>query len=222
MNADRSLVILQLAANRWWTGSADPVIQLSRGLRARGHRVLLGIIRGGQFEAKARDAGLEPLGGLSLEAKVKPRRVLGDVLRLRRLVRTERVDLIHAHHAHDHWLGWACRGRASLVRTFHNLRAVSARWPSVALYRRCDAVFTVSEAIERRCRETGLDADRLVRLDPVVETTRFSGSGGGAEIRKEFGVGADPVIGCVARLARGRGHEALIRGFALTTSWPWT
>ena len=70
MTANGTLVVLQLVANRWWTGSADPVIQLSRGLEARGHRVLLGLIPGGRFEEKAREAGLQPLPGLSLEAKL--------------------------------------------------------------------------------------------------------------------------------------------------------
>jgi len=54
-----SLTVLHLAANRWWTGSADPVIQLASGLRARGHRVLLGVIPGDRFEAKAREAGFD-------------------------------------------------------------------------------------------------------------------------------------------------------------------
>src|SRR5204863_7032799 len=45
------LTILQLAANRWWTGGADPIIRLVTGLGARGHRVLLGVIRGDRFEA---------------------------------------------------------------------------------------------------------------------------------------------------------------------------
>src|SRR3989475_8948009 len=38
------LRILHLAANRWWTGSADPTLQLVAGLRARGQEVLLGVI----------------------------------------------------------------------------------------------------------------------------------------------------------------------------------
>src|SRR5205823_3543052 len=60
------LTILHLAANRWWTGSADPTIQLAAGLRARGHRVLLGVIPGDRFEVKAREAGLELVEELRL------------------------------------------------------------------------------------------------------------------------------------------------------------
>ena len=60
MKEARPLVVLHLVANRWWTGSADPVIQLVRGLGARGHRVLLGLIPGAHFEDKAREAGITP------------------------------------------------------------------------------------------------------------------------------------------------------------------
>src|SRR5206468_6753407 len=129
---ERALVVLHLVANRWWTGSADPVIHAVRGLAARGHRVLLGLIPGGRFEEKAREAGIEPVPGLRLEARLDPLAVPLDVARLRRLVKSERVDVVHSHHSHDHWLGLLCRGDAALVRTFHNARAVDRRWPATA------------------------------------------------------------------------------------------
>lgn len=209
------LVILQLVANRWWTGSADPVIHLVTGLRARGHRVLLGLIPGGRFEEKAREAGLEPLAGLGLEAGLEPIGLVKDIARLRRLVRSEQVDLIHAHHSHDHWLGWLCRRGAGLVRTFHNARAVHARWPSTALYRRTDALMAVSREIEERCRAAGMSAERV---DGVAEIGRFVATPGAPTIRKEFGIGSGPLLGSVARLAPNRGHELLIQGFRLLLS----
>lgn len=218
MTGEQPLVILQLAANRWWTGSADPVIHLSRGLEARGHRVLVGIIPGGRFEDKAREAGLHLVGGLCLEAKLEATGLLGDLARLRRLVRRERVDLIHAHHSHDHWLGRICRGPAALVRTFHNTRAVRTRWPSTALYRQSDAVIAVSDSVAARCRAAGVPPARLFCVAGVVDVSRFSRPADGERIRKEFGVGRAPLVGCVARLASDRGHEPLIRGFSLLLS----
>src|SRR5204863_5266947 len=89
------LSILHLAANRWWTGSADPVIQLVAGLRARGHRVLLGIIPGDRFEAKAREAGIEVVDGLRLDARPGPRTLVRATLRLRAIIRDEGVDVVH-------------------------------------------------------------------------------------------------------------------------------
>ena len=104
-----SLTVLHLAANRWWTGSADPVIQLASGLRARGHRVLLGVIPGDRFEAKAREAGFDIVPGLDLQARFQPFAFMRDVRRLSKVVAREGVDVIHCHHSHDHWLGMLIR-----------------------------------------------------------------------------------------------------------------
>src|SRR4030095_16483872 len=84
------LRVLHLAANRWWTGSADPIIQLVGGLRRRGHHVLLGVTPGDRFEANAREAGVPLVGGLSLRGRVSPVGLLRDVARLRALVKHER------------------------------------------------------------------------------------------------------------------------------------
>jgi glycosyltransferase involved in cell wall biosynthesis len=212
VSPERPLTVLHLVANRWWTGSAEPVIRLLIGLRARGHRVLLGLIAGDRFEQKAREAGLEPLPGLSLEVRGNPLHTLGDLRRVRQAVRAEGVDVVHVHHSHDHWLGWLGRGPAGLVRTFHNARAVRLHGVSPWLYRRTDALIAVSREIEERGHRAGIPPARLARVDGVVDLQRFE-DGDGAAIRKEFDLGSAPVLGCVARLAPRRGHELLIRGF---------
>lgn len=212
MSEERPLAVLHLVANRWWTGSAEPVIRLLIGLRARGHRVLLGLIPGDRFEQKAREAGLEPLPGVSLEVRGNPVHALADLRRVRQAVRTEGVDVIHVHHSHDHWLGWLGRGPAGLVRTFHNARAVRLTGLSPWLYRRTDALIAVSREIEERGHRAGIPPARLARVHGVVDLRRFE-EGDGAAIRKEFDLGSAPVLGCVARLAPRRGHELLIRGF---------
>jgi glycosyltransferase involved in cell wall biosynthesis len=211
----RPLVVLHLAANRWWTGSADPTLRLVTGLRARGHRVLLGMIPGDRFEAKAREAGLEPVGGLVLRGG--PAAVIGDLCRLRALIRREAVDLVHTHHSHDHWLAaLACgRRRPPLVRTFHNLRAVRRGPLARALYRRTAAAVAVSRAIETRCREAGFPARRVVWAPGAADLGRFGETLDGRPIRDEFKLGGAPVVVSVARLAPNRGHELLLAAFRL-------
>ena len=209
------LTILHLVANRWWTGSADPVLRLLEGLRAHGHRPLLGVIPGDRFEVKAREAGFPPLPGLSLSSRGAPLALARDVARLRRVIRSERVDVIHAHHSHDHWLAWlAARRAVPLVRTFHNLRSVRSgrldRW----LYARTAALFAVSRQIEARCREIGLGS-RVVWTPGTADLPRFAADAGGATIREEFKLGDAPVVVTVSRLAANRGHELLLNAFRL-------
>lgn len=210
----RPLTILQLAANRWWTGSADPIIRLAKELETRGHRVLLGVTPGDRFEAKAREAGVALVPGLSLTARFSPIRLVRDVVRLRRLVRGEGVDVIHTHHSHDHWLGTVARGPGALVRTFHNARAVRRGAAASALYRSLDGAVAVSRQIATRCREAGIPPERLWTIGGAADLRRFTPEADGEEIRRELGLGPGPVVGSVARLAPNRGHELLIHGFA--------
>jgi glycosyltransferase involved in cell wall biosynthesis len=213
--------VLHLVANRWWTGSADPVIRLVQGLQARGHQVRLALVPGDRFEAKAREAGIELVAGLSLDVKSAPWAWARDLARLRALVRRDAVDVIHTHHSHDHWLGALCRGGAALARTFHNQRAVKRGPLRRALYRRTDAMLVVSRQIEERCRLAGISSERIFRVSGVVDLLRFTEHADPAKVRDELGLDGrpasgpviGPVIGTVARLAHNRGHELLIRGF---------
>ena len=214
----RPLTILHLAANRWWTGSADPTLQLVVGLRARGHRVLLGIPPGDRFEAKAREAGIDIVPGLTLSTRPTPA-VVRDVVRLRRLVARQGIDIVHAHHSHDHWLAWTLAGRRgdgkalAVVRTFHNARAVSRGRAAAALYRRTRLAFAVSREIETRCRAAGFAASRVVWTPGMADLARFDGRASGTAVREELKLGDAPVVACVARLAPRRGHDRLIAGF---------
>jgi glycosyltransferase involved in cell wall biosynthesis len=213
------LRVLHLAANRWWTGSADPIIRLVRGLRERGHEVLLGVTPGDRFEAKAREAGLTLVEGLHLRARFAPLELARDVRRLRALVAAEAIDIVHAHHSHDHWLSLLIRGRRPwgrpvvLVRTFHNVRSVKRSVLAGPLYRNTAAVFAVSRQIEARCREVGLPGDRVHWIPGAADLPRFGTAGDGRAIREEFGLGRAPVVVSVARFAANRGHEQLLAGF---------
>ena len=220
--AEASLTVLHLVANRWWTGSADPVLRLLDGLRRRGHRPLLGVIPGDRFEAKARDAGFDPVPGVGLAGpQLAPSAFLRDVARLRRLVRREGVQVIHAHHSHDHWLAMLVRARLDarrslpIVRTFHNLRSVRTgaleRW----LYGRTATFFAVSRQIETRCREVGIPPARVVWTPGTADLSRFGADVDPAPIRDEFELGEAPVVVSVSRLAANRGHELLLDAFRL-------
>ena len=216
MTGERRLRVLNLVANRWWTGSADPALRLTLALRVRGHHALLGLAPGDKFEAKAREAGVEPVEGLHLDARSGPAAVLSDLRRLRRLVRDEGLDVIHVHHSHDHWLGWWSHGRSALVRSYHNERSVRRAWPTSRLYRVSQALVAVSRGVEEKLIAAGAPAQSVHRVGGVVDTARFApDSRGAAKIREEFQVASAPLIGCVARLAAGRGHEVLLEGFRL-------
>src|SRR4029453_16060224 len=150
--------LVRVVSNRWWTGSADPALDLARTLKERGHSVWFACIRGDVLEAHVRAAGVDLVDQLSLERTAWPGGLLAEVRGVQRVLRDLAIDVVHAHQTHDHWLAaLARRGTgARLVRTVHHRRAVhmgpAARW----LRGRTDALIAVSEGIAERLRVGGV------------------------------------------------------------------
>jgi glycosyltransferase involved in cell wall biosynthesis len=208
----RPLRILHLVANRWWTGSADPALDLARRLRERGHEVAFACIRGDALEAHARAAGLPLVDGVSLERTSRPWRLAAAVLAVARILRERAIDIVHAHQTHDHWIAALARGGGAprLVRTIHHRRAVHAGPAGRWLLRRTDAVIAVSQAIAVQLAAAGVPVGRTTVVPGAVDLDRFSPRADGRPVRAELGLGEAPVVGCVARMVPGRGHDILL------------
>jgi glycosyltransferase involved in cell wall biosynthesis len=213
----RPVRVLHVVANRWWTGTADPALGLATALREVGHVVRFACIPGDVLEERVRAAGFEPVAGLSLDRRAYPIRLLRDVYRLRQVLSREGVEIIHAHQSHDHWLAaLAARGTpAALVRTVHHRRAVHRGPPARWLWRHTGAVIAVSEGIGAELSRAGVPRDRLRVIGGAVDVGQFRPEADGRAVRAELGLGVSAVIGCVARLVPGRGHEILLRAASL-------
>src|SRR5581483_8074705 len=101
----RGLRLLHLVANRWWTGNAEPAVDLARALQARGHAVWFACVPGDVLAA-----GLALAPGLTLERTARPWRLAREIAAVRRVLRERRIDLVHAHQTHDHWIAGLARG----------------------------------------------------------------------------------------------------------------
>ena len=212
----RPLRILHVVANRWWTGSADPALDLAQALKQRGHAVWFACIPGDVLEAHVRASGVELVEDLSLERTMRPWRIAAQIRGLGRVLRERAIDLVHAHQTHDHWLAAMATGgnAARVVRTVHHRRAVhrgpAARW----LVGRTDALMAVSEGIAERLRAAGAPPARVAVVPGAVDAERFTPRADGRPVRAELGLGEAPVVGCVARMVPGRGHDVLLQAMA--------
>src|SRR5205823_998451 len=171
-----------------------------------------------RWEAKERAAEVTLLAGFRRRARLAPFELARDARRLRAVAREHRVDVLHTHHSHDHWLALLARPRSAgrrppVVRTFHALRAVKGDSASRGLYRRTGAALAVSRQIEARCHEVGCAAERVFWTPGMADLPRFAAEADGRAVRDEFALGEAPVVVSVARLAPGRGHELLLAGF---------
>jgi sugar transferase (PEP-CTERM/EpsH1 system associated) len=179
-------------------------------------------------------------GGGSLEAVLKDRHVpvhwldkhegidLGLVLRLRRLLRSQGIQVVHSNN-YSAWL-YAClasRGLRGLthVHTEHSgvdsfrRRYAAERW----LSRFTTCVVAVSKHVhDVMIEEIGISPQRVRLIYNGVDTARFCPHAQDREsLRHNLQIPPDmAAIGIVARLARIKNHEVLLRAYAKLRAAP--
>ncbi len=176
----------------------------------RGWRVIVACQPDGRLLERAREAGLE--------AVAVPMKAAWDawaVARLARLIRRERVSIVHTHSSVDAWLGGlAARStRVPVVRTRHVSIPIRRGWNPVYTWL-ADRVITSGEVIRSMVVGAGAPPGRVVAIPAGVDLDEFPFRLRSEVLAKSLAV-SSPVIGSVAMFRGSKGHAHLIEGFAL-------
>lgn len=179
----RLMRVVHLVSYAVYSGPVPGVLALARAQRAFGHEVWVAHDRlrgpfspyeeaigaahlaaegpgGPAAAALPPPASLAPPVALAVSPKAAPWHFVRDVVRLRRFVREARVDVVHAHLSHDHWL-LSCCGRlgAARVRTVHAERALRPRLAHRWLWRHTDGVLLRTGGHGQRLSALGVGLD---------------------------------------------------------------
>jgi glycosyltransferase involved in cell wall biosynthesis len=204
--------ILHLNTERTWRGGEAQTLLLARGLQNRDYRCLVVGQPGCPLLRRAADSNL-PIVPIAMRGELH----LAAARRLARVVREERVDLLHYHTAHAVTLGTL----ASLV--CGRRPAVAARRLSFPLRSRIvgrlkygfrvDRVIAVSDAIRRRLVTQGLDPRRIDVVHSGIQPERFAFRGP-SRFRASLG-GEGVGLRQGAFLVGTAGHLSAEKGFGL-------
>lgn len=191
--------ILNIVAGAKWTGVAAVVLDWTRALTEAGIEAQFAFVGSSPLAERVLPAGwARPL----LTRNRGPAGILHDVRILRETVERERFDILHVHLSHDHYLAVASRTGARLARTIHHRKQLRRDPLSRALFRRTDAFAFANRSI---AEEFG--AEGPVH-SPVVDAGAFVPGVKPEDLLDRLGLrGAACVIGTVAKISRGRGHE---------------
>jgi len=152
------LRILQINSLPAGGGTDDQCVKLAHGLRQIGHRVWLAGPDGREFTRVARELGV-PFHVTPPEGPLK----LQFILSVARLVRRERIQIVHGHHGRDLWptilaarLSWQ---RPLIVLTRHLAKSPSSWFSRRFLLGQCDALIAVSHFVAKVLREGVYEPD---------------------------------------------------------------
>jgi len=195
------------------TGGAErQVVELAVALRRKGYEVAVACSVAGELSDVLREAGI-PVHPLRSRL-VKRRLSVAYAWRLRRLLRRERFDLVHAHiYASTAAAALATLGTGvPLVITEHTeatWQGRRARWISRWIYRQTKHIIAVSTPIERRLIERdGLSPDLIT----VIPNAVVPASEVRPDVQPALPIG--PLVGVVARLKPEKGVANFLKAAA--------
>jgi len=199
--------VLHVELGRHLYGGALQVRYLLEGLSRRGVQCHLACPEGSAIaEAAAPFATVHPLGcGGELDARL--------LFSLRRLIRREGIDLLHAHsrRGSDHFGALAARSAGCKALVTRRVDNPEPPWLARLKYGLFHGVVTISEGIRRVLLSEGVSPERVECVPSAVDTHRYRPGGDRDWLLGEFGLPAGAqTIGVIAQLIERKGHRFLI------------
>ncbi len=204
------LAIIELiSAREAWGGIEQHALDLARGLKERGHRVI--------FATRPVDFVIErycqvgevfqfPIAGAA-----DPKTIHG----LAALIKKKNIDIIHTHTSRDAWtavFAALAAGRGKVVTTRHVPLAAKTDPVHTWFYNRLAAIICVSQYVRAilLSRSPRFDLNKVKVIYPGIRLERLAG-GAAAKYRQLWGVGDDEfLIGYVGRITVEKGLDDLV------------
>lgn len=200
--------VLHTESSLGWGGQENRTLNEMIAMRERGHDMAVLARPTARLLGRAREAGF-PTFAIDMRGAID----LPAILRLRRLIKQLRPDIVNTHSGRDTQLaGMAARTllvrRPRLVRTRHLALPLTSKFTYTVLP---DHVVTVSQFVENYLVEAGVPRDRITTVPTGVDFGRYQRSATAGTLRDELGLGPQALlVGTVAILRAKKGHAEIL------------
>ncbi len=186
-------------------GAEEYFVRLVALQQQAGHRVLVVTKRDALLRSRLEGSGAQVLGWLT-RGKLDPL----TLSRLLRLIRRERVDLVHTHLTTASWLG-ALAGRLARVPVVAHVHAADSKtW-----FQHADYLVAVAQGVKEHLVEQGVPSARIPVCYYGLDIARFDALPSRDELRRELELPLDaPLVGVAASLQERKGHRFLLEAMA--------
>lgn len=202
--------ILHTEWSKGWGGQEIRILAETQAFIARGYRMLIACQPDSQLFERASQAGVETI---ALVIRKGPS--IGAILKTRRIIKQQKVDLVHTHSSVD---AWKCGIAAKLsgipvVRSRHLSTLIKTSPFSYFVYMKiADRVITSGQSIkDTMIRRNAMPEQNIVSAPAGIDEKRFTPDIDGSAIRQHYGFSSsDFVVGIVSVLRSWKGHDDLI------------
>ncbi len=222
------MTILQVATGISLYGGERILLSLAKHLKETGHRVIIVSPGKGEFVDVCRELGHEVV-----VIPLKKTYDLMAVLRISRLIKKEKIDIVHSHGLLVNIISRLASylSGCPIVNTIHVIQHLSSNSAGVSrrirnMYYRtldnftsgfCRKVITVSDAVKRDLLKQGLEEDKLVTIPNGIEENPLGEAIPLGVLPSGCGEN-EKIVGLVGRIAPLKGHDDFITAVKILMS----
>ena len=202
---------LHVDTERTWRGGEQQALYLATGLTSRGHVAEVVGHPGCEFVRRSLEAGLT-----AHEVPLRGELNLAAVMRIARLLRGGRFQIVHAHTSHAHTLAALAASLSPATRCVVSRRVDFKVQKGLLHFNRIkyrfgvDRYLAISEAVREMLLEGGVAARKIHVVRSGIDLSRLETADPDA-LRKEFGLeSGTQTVGAVAHFAWHKGLEVLL------------
>jgi glycosyltransferase involved in cell wall biosynthesis len=137
---------------------------------------------------------------------------------LARMMRRERIDLVHLNNSITRNHVWMIAARMARIPCVTHERGINPHYlkRSLTLGRGLEAVICISDAVRNNFAELGIRGLRLVTIPNALDPEELRVRRGPTQVRLEYGLSPErPLVGMVGNIKHWKGQEVLIRALAI-------
>ena len=136
---------------------------------------------------------------------------------LARMMRKERIDLVHLNNSITRNHVWMLAARMARIPCITHERGINPKYlkRSLTLGRGLEAIICISDAVRDNFAERGIHGLELVTIPNALDPQELHVRRDPAQVRHEYGLSPDrPLVGMVGNIKHWKGQEVLIRALA--------
>lgn len=204
--------VLHLISSEGFYGAENVVAALAHDLQQSGHAACIGVFENAHVAPNSVADQFASRGLQIIRIPCRRRFDLAAVRRIREIIATEEIDLIHSHGYKSDIYAWLAARRLQLP-----IMATSHLWTQQTLairfyefldglvLRRFQAVAAVSQRIAGALRQAGIAEQKISVIDNGIDLSPFDSAA--PVLKSELQAGDRRLIGTVGRLTGQKGME---------------
>ena len=208
--------ILEITDAKGWSGGAQQALFLSRGLKEKGHDVILACWNDSEIKKRAIDERI-PVATVKMRQEYD----VFAILELKRIIEKHKIDIVHAHHPKAHSLGLAASVLSKVPVFLFTRRVVFPIRKSLFSQikyksKRIDKIIAVSKGVKTILVEYGIAHKRIEVIYSSTDLARFNSKINPGKIKEEFNIPDDfSVVGLIGNFSYYKGHTFFLEAIPL-------